>query len=129
MAAMPESGPRPHLSRGLFQRPLLSTFLLCQDHHVVLLAPPAPSSHPDRPAPPWLPARPAPPSSSITERERKKLDRVIRRSSSVLGCPLDSVWEVGTRRILTKLTSMLDHESQPCGTFCQLWRAASTLSV
>ncbi|KAL1252288.1 hypothetical protein QQF64_020084 [Cirrhinus molitorella] len=29
-------------------------------------------------------------SSNITERERKKLDKVIKRSSSVLGCPLDS---------------------------------------
>ena len=49
-------------------------------------------------------------SSSITERERKKLDKVI-KSSSVLGCPLDSVQEVGDRRVLAKLTPMLDHES------------------
>ena len=47
--------------------------------------------------------------SSITERERKKLDKVIKMSSSVLGCPL----EVGDRRVLAKLTSMLDHESHP----------------
>ena len=33
-------------------------------------------------------------SSSITERERKKLDKVIRKSRRVLGCPLDSVREV-----------------------------------
>ncbi|KAK7901570.1 hypothetical protein WMY93_018339 [Mugilogobius chulae] len=32
-------------------------------------------------------------SSGITERERKKLDKVIKKSSSVLGCPLDSVRE------------------------------------
>ena len=43
-------------------------------------------------------------------REREKLDKVIRKSSSVLGCPLDSVREVGDRRVLSKLTSMLDHE-------------------
>ncbi|KAK7934008.1 hypothetical protein WMY93_004904 [Mugilogobius chulae] len=35
-------------------------------------------------------------SSSITERERKKLDKVIKKSSSVLGCPLDSVRELQT---------------------------------
>ncbi|KAK7877850.1 hypothetical protein WMY93_031490 [Mugilogobius chulae] len=52
-------------------------------------------------------------SSSITERERKKLDKVIKKSSSVLGCPLDSVREVGDRRVLARFTSMLDHESHP----------------
>ncbi|KAL1276344.1 hypothetical protein QQF64_035967 [Cirrhinus molitorella] len=52
-------------------------------------------------------------SSSITERERKKLDKVIKRSSFVLGCRLDSVREVGARRVLKKLTSMLDHDSHP----------------
>ncbi len=52
-------------------------------------------------------------SSSITERERKKLDKVIKKSSSVLGCALDSVQEVVDRRVLAKLTSMLDHESHP----------------
>ena len=34
------------------------------------------------------------------------LDKVI-KSSSVLGCPLE---EVGDRRVLVKLTSMLDRE-------------------
>ena len=52
-------------------------------------------------------------SSSITERERKNLDKIIRKSSSVLGCPLDSVREVGDRRVLAKLRSMMDHESHP----------------
>ena len=36
----------------------------------------------------------------ITEKERKKLDNLIRKSCSVLGCPLDSVREVGDRRVL-----------------------------
>ncbi|KAK0147719.1 hypothetical protein N1851_012571 [Merluccius polli] len=52
-------------------------------------------------------------NSGITERERKKLDKIIRKSSSVLGCPLDSVREVGDRRVLTKVSSMLDNESHP----------------
>ncbi|TWW80116.1 hypothetical protein D4764_10G0011460, partial [Takifugu flavidus] len=30
-------------------------------------------------------------SSSITDRDRKRMDRVVRRASSDLGCPLDSV--------------------------------------
>ena len=52
-------------------------------------------------------------SSSITERDRKKLDKVIKKSTSVLGCPLDSVEKVGDRRVLAKLTAMLDQESHP----------------
>ncbi|KAJ0022335.1 hypothetical protein NQD34_009825 [Periophthalmus magnuspinnatus] len=52
-------------------------------------------------------------NSSITERERKKLDKVIKKSSSVLGCPLDSVQEVGDRRVLANVISMLGHESHP----------------
>ncbi|TWW81164.1 hypothetical protein D4764_01G0009790 [Takifugu flavidus] len=34
-------------------------------------------------------------SSSITDRDRRRMDRLVRRASSVLGCPLDSV-EVDT---------------------------------
>ena len=52
-------------------------------------------------------------SSSITERDRKKLDKIIRKSSAVLGCPLDSVREVGDRRVLGKLMAMLSHGSHP----------------
>ncbi|CAL9684750.1 unnamed protein product [Knipowitschia caucasica] len=52
-------------------------------------------------------------NSSITERDRKKLDKVIRKSSSVLGCSLDTVQQVGDRRVLSKLTSMLDHDCHP----------------
>ena len=52
-------------------------------------------------------------SSSITERDRKRLDKIIRKSSSVLGCPLDTVQQVGDRRVLDKLMSMLDHDCHP----------------
>ncbi|KAK7878056.1 hypothetical protein WMY93_031277 [Mugilogobius chulae] len=37
----------------------------------------------------------------------------MKKSSSVLGCPLDSMREVGDRRVLARFTSMLDHESHP----------------
>ncbi|XP_055367950.1 uncharacterized protein LOC129604646 [Betta splendens] len=51
--------------------------------------------------------------SSITARDRKRLDRIIRKSSSVLGCTLDTVQEVGERRVLAKLTSIMDQVSHP----------------
>ncbi|KAI3369406.1 hypothetical protein L3Q82_007480 [Scortum barcoo] len=34
-------------------------------------------------------------ASSITDRDRRRMDRLVRRASSVLGCPLDSVEVVG----------------------------------
>uniref|UniRef100_A0AAV2LI61 Uncharacterized protein n=1 Tax=Knipowitschia caucasica TaxID=637954 RepID=A0AAV2LI61_KNICA len=52
-------------------------------------------------------------SNSITERDRKKLDKVIRKSSSVLGCSLDTMQQVGDRRVLDKLTLLLDHDCHP----------------
>lgn len=51
--------------------------------------------------------------SSNTKGERKKLDMLIKKSSLVLGCHLDSVQVVGNRMTLVKLTTMLDHESPP----------------
>ncbi|KAI3357059.1 hypothetical protein L3Q82_015437 [Scortum barcoo] len=36
-------------------------------------------------------------ASSITDRDRRRMDRLVRRASSVLGCPLDSVEVVGNR--------------------------------
>ena len=48
-----------------------------------------------------------------TERDRKKLDRLVRRASSVLGCSLDFTQEVGERRILEKLKSIMDNTSHP----------------
>ncbi|TWW59863.1 hypothetical protein D4764_06G0013930 [Takifugu flavidus] len=52
-------------------------------------------------------------SSSITDRDRKRMDRLVRRASSVLGCPLDSVEVVGNGRMMAKLSSMLNNMSQP----------------
>ncbi|KAM6989287.1 uncharacterized protein LKV04_008968 [Tautogolabrus adspersus] len=48
-----------------------------------------------------------------TERDRKRLNRLVRRAGSVLDCPLDSVEEVGERRMLAKLTSIMDNHSHP----------------
>ena len=42
-----------------------------------------------------------------------KLDKVIKKPSSILGCPMDPVQEVGNRWVLAKQTYMLDHKSHP----------------
>ncbi|TWW77104.1 hypothetical protein D4764_12G0004940 [Takifugu flavidus] len=51
--------------------------------------------------------------SSITDRDRKRMDRLVRRASSVLGCPQDSVEVVGNGRMMAKLSSMLNNTSHP----------------
>lgn len=40
-------------------------------------------------------------NSSISTADRKRLNKLIRTASSVLGCPLDSVQVVGERRMIT----------------------------
>ncbi|KAI4897971.1 hypothetical protein NFI96_009241, partial [Prochilodus magdalenae] len=50
--------------------------------------------------------------SSISNADRKRLNRVI-KSSSVLGCPSDSVEVVGDRRMRTKFKHMLENLSHP----------------
>ncbi|KAI3377337.1 hypothetical protein L3Q82_008540 [Scortum barcoo] len=47
-------------------------------------------------------------ASSITDRDRRRMDRLVRRASSVLGCPLDSVEVVGNGRMMAKLSSLLE---------------------
>ncbi|TWW76503.1 hypothetical protein D4764_13G0011650 [Takifugu flavidus] len=48
-------------------------------------------------------------SSSI--RDRRRMDRLVRRTSSVLGCSLDSVEVVVNGRMMAKLSSMLNNTS------------------
>lgn len=48
-----------------------------------------------------------------SERDRKRLNKLVRRAGSVLDCPLDSIEEVGERRMLAKLTSIMDNPSHP----------------
>ncbi|XP_051919971.1 uncharacterized protein LOC127599777 [Hippocampus zosterae] len=52
-------------------------------------------------------------SGSISARDRKRLDRLVRKASSVLGCSLDTLEEVGNRMMLTKLKAMMASPSQP----------------
>jgi len=42
-----------------------------------------------------------------------RLDKLIKKASSVLGCPLDSVEVVGERRMMAKLSSMMENDSHP----------------
>lgn len=52
--------------------------------------------------------------SSISAGNRKKLNKLIKRASSVLGCPLDPVEVVSdSERMVAKLSSLLENISQP----------------
>ena len=42
-----------------------------------------------------------------------RLDKLVRKASSVLGCPLDTVEVVGDRRMMAKLSSLMSHASHP----------------
>ncbi|KAI3373301.1 hypothetical protein L3Q82_006606 [Scortum barcoo] len=59
-----------------------------------------------------------------SEREKKRLNRLIKRASSVCGCPLDSIEVMGERRALAKLSTIMDNTSHPLhqtvGAFKQL---------
>ena len=48
-----------------------------------------------------------------TDRDRKRLNRLVRRAGSVLGRTLDSVEEVGQRRTLSKLSSIMKNQLHP----------------
>lgn len=51
--------------------------------------------------------------NGLGERDRRKLYKLVRRASSVLDCPLDSIQEVADRRMLVKLISIMDITSHP----------------
>ncbi|KAI3367570.1 hypothetical protein L3Q82_026417 [Scortum barcoo] len=48
-----------------------------------------------------------------SERDKKRLNRLIKRASSVCGCPLDSIEVMGERRALAKLSTIMDNTSHP----------------
>ncbi|TWW62235.1 hypothetical protein D4764_04G0008820 [Takifugu flavidus] len=58
-------------------------------------------------------------SCGNSERDRKRLNKLVRRAGSVLDCSLDSIEEVGDGwRMLAKLTSIMDTPSQPLTRHC-----------
>lgn len=50
--------------------------------------------------------------ASTSARDRERLDRQVRRVSSVLGCSLDSVEDVNNRKKAPKLTGQTPHPAQ-----------------
>ena len=48
---------------------------------------------------------------SSMDRDWKRLKKLVRRASSVLDCPLDSLEVLGERRMLAKLMSIMDNTS------------------
>ena len=52
-------------------------------------------------------------SSSISAAGRRRPDKLIKRASSILGCPLDPVQVVWESRMMDKLSSLLVQESRP----------------
>lgn len=61
--------------------------------------------------------------SGVTVRDRNMMDKLVRRASSVLGCPFDSIQKVANRRIWAKLPSIVDN------TFHPLHRTVESLST
>ena len=48
-----------------------------------------------------------------TDKNRRKVGKLVRKSSSVLGAPLDSVETVGERKMLAWLASIMDSSRHP----------------
>lgn len=49
----------------------------------------------------------------MAEKDRGKLNKLVKRASSVLDCPLKSIEQVGEESMLSKLTSIIDNTSHP----------------
>ena len=60
-------------------------------------------------------------SSSNSAAGRRRLDKRIKKASSILGCPLDLVQVVGESRMMDKLSLLLVKESHPCRSLSQHW--------
>ena len=52
-------------------------------------------------------------SSSVWAADRKRLDKLIKKASSILGSPLDPVQVVGESRMMDKLSSLLVQKFHP----------------
>ncbi|KAI3368911.1 hypothetical protein L3Q82_025427 [Scortum barcoo] len=53
-----------------------------------------------------------------SERDKKRLNRLIKRASSVCGCPLDSIEVMGERRALAKLSTIIGQHLPPSASDC-----------
>ncbi|KAI3367290.1 hypothetical protein L3Q82_008333 [Scortum barcoo] len=61
----------------------------------------------------WSPMQWSAGEGGCSERDKKRLNRLIKRASSVCGCPLDSIEVMGERRALAKLSTIMDNTSHP----------------
>jgi len=52
-------------------------------------------------------------TSGSSAADRKRLEKLIKRASLVLGCPCDPVEVAGERRIISKLSSLMDNLPHP----------------
>lgn len=48
-----------------------------------------------------------------SKQDKNRLNRLIKRAVSVSGCPLDSIEVVGERRVLAKLSAIMNNTSHP----------------
>ncbi|KAG9346804.1 hypothetical protein JZ751_007145 [Albula glossodonta] len=49
----------------------------------------------------------------ISTADRKRLNKLVKKASSVLGCPLDPVEVVGEKRMIAKLLSLMENMTHP----------------
>ncbi|KAI3370915.1 hypothetical protein L3Q82_007421 [Scortum barcoo] len=61
----------------------------------------------------WSPMQWSAGEGGVLSRDKKRLNRLIKRASSVCGCPLDSIEVMGERRALAKLSTIMDNTSHP----------------
>lgn len=51
--------------------------------------------------------------SGVTDRDRRKLDKLVKRTNSILSCSLNSIQEVADKRMVAKLTAIMDNTFYP----------------
>ncbi|KAI3363764.1 hypothetical protein L3Q82_001373 [Scortum barcoo] len=61
----------------------------------------------------WSPMQWSAGEGGVLSGIRRGFNRLIKRASSVCGCPLDSIEVMGERRALAKLSTIMDNTSHP----------------
>ena len=64
-------------------------------------------------------------SSSISAADRRRLDKLIKKASSILGCPLDPVQVVGESRMMTNCHRCWCRSPTTCRSHSQHWATPS----
>ncbi|KAI3362781.1 hypothetical protein L3Q82_001834 [Scortum barcoo] len=66
----------------------------------------------------WSPMQWSAGEGGVLSRDKKRLNRLIKRASSVCGCPLDSIEVMGERRALAKLSTYHGQHLPPSASDC-----------